>query len=578
MTLLDALKIVKQPCPENAAHLVVSLACGFTPLHMETFLGAWLRRNFPAVRVEIRTGLFGDLEGNLERLPDALTDAVAAVIEWPDIDPRLGIRNLGGWRATDLSDILNCAERRIVHLEQVLRCLARGVICVCSLPTQPLPPLFPHRPHQSGAMELRLRQLVAGLGAAVAESPHVRVVSAQELEETSPSRDRLNVRSEILSGFPYTLPHASALARLLADLIHDPVPKKGLITDLDDTLWSGVLGEVGVDNVSWGLEGNSLGQGLYQQLLASLASTGVLIAVATKNDAALVDRAFERKDLLLAKSQIFPFEVHWSRKSASVERILKTWHIAADSVVFVDDSAMEVAEVQAAFPEIECRLFPKNDAAALWTLLRELRALFGKSLPLEEDTLRLDSIRRSALAQDAEALAGDSPEAFLKEARGVVELCYGRTADPRSFELINKTNQFNLNGRRIGESEWIRYLSEDDSFLLSVHYEDKYGRLGKIATMLGKCQAHRLVIDFWVMSCRALSRRIEHQCLKYLFDNVGAKDLVFDYRPTERNGPLREFFAQMIGSAPLTPVVISRETFETRSPVLVHRTEERLNA
>ena len=38
---------------------------------------------------------------------------------------------------------------------------------------------------------------------------------------------------------------------MLARLVHPPAAKKGLILDLDDVLWSGIVGEAGVDGVTW---------------------------------------------------------------------------------------------------------------------------------------------------------------------------------------------------------------------------------------------------------------------------------------------------------------------------------------
>src|SRR5262249_24533995 len=177
----------------------------------------------------------------------------------------------------------------------------------------------------------------------------------------SPSAGRYDLKSDLLSGFPYTLPHASAIAEVLARLLWNRAPKRGLITDLDDTLWAGILGEDGVDGISWHLDRNTHTHGLYQQFLASLAGAGVMIGVASKNDPAMVERAFDKRDLLLAKEDIFPLEIHWSRKSESVGRILSTWNVNADSVVFIDDSPMEVAEVQASFSDMECIVFPKSD-------------------------------------------------------------------------------------------------------------------------------------------------------------------------------------------------------------------------
>src|SRR5262249_17436886 len=150
----------------------------------------------------------------------------------------------------------------------------------------------------------------------------IKVVNPQLLDRLSSPGDRLDVSSELVSGFPYRLPHASAVAERLARVIRSPVPKKGLITDLDNTLLRGILGDDGPRDISWDLDHGSHIHGLYQQFLNSLAGAGILIAVASKNDPALVEEAFRRSDLILQRDRVFPLEVHWGAKSGSVERIL----------------------------------------------------------------------------------------------------------------------------------------------------------------------------------------------------------------------------------------------------------------
>src|ERR1019366_2865868 len=127
----------------------------------------------------------------------------------------------------------------------------------------------------------------------------------------------------------------------------------------------------------------------------------------------------ERDDLLLRPEQVFPVEVHWNAKSGSVSRILETWNIAADSVIFVDDSPMELAEVAAAHPGIECVLFPKNDYAAGSAMLQHLRDACGKERVSSDDALRLESIRHGA-AFRGQAAAAATPESFLAQAEAVV--------------------------------------------------------------------------------------------------------------------------------------------------------------
>jgi hypothetical protein len=89
LNLLEALELTRKPAADDARPLRVFLACGFTPLHLQIFLGAHLREFFPEARIEIKTGLYGDLVGSLERLHASGLDALVAVVEWSDLDSRL---------------------------------------------------------------------------------------------------------------------------------------------------------------------------------------------------------------------------------------------------------------------------------------------------------------------------------------------------------------------------------------------------------------------------------------------------------------------------------------------------------
>jgi len=575
LRLLDALELLKRPVPEELQPLRVYLACSFTPLHLQTFLAAHLRSLLPDRRIDIKIGVYGDLAGNLGGLVPSDFDILAVVLEWPDLDLRLGIRNLGGWRAKDMPDIMETVDRRLSQLGRSSKLLSSSLPVVICLPGVPLPPLFFTRTQQGATHELQLRNALTSFALAVSREPGVRIVNPQSLDELSPAGERFDLRSEVMTGFPYTMAHASSVAELLAVLIHNSAPKKGLITDLDDTLWAGILGEVGVDGLAWSMDQHAHLHGVYQQFLASLASAGVLIGVASKNDPALVEKAFARKDLHLSREDIFPFEVHWNRKSGSVQRILETWNIGSDAVVFIDDSPMEVAEVKAVFPDMECVVFPQSDYPALWKMLRRLRDLFGRSVVTAEDELRLRSIRDAGVLRGLSADAPDSLDEFLSLAEAKIHFTFGkRPLDPRALELINKTSQFNLNGVRFSESAWMNHLKDPAAFLVLVNYEDKFGPLGKIAVITGKADIQRLFVDAWVMSCRAFSRRIEHQCLKYLFKKFAAEEIVFDFRETPRNGPLQEFFRKWSNGPLSGNIHISGAAFRANAPSLYHRVEE----
>jgi len=567
MKLVEALEAVERNLPAESPLLNVQFACGFTPLHLLTFLKAHLRSHFPEHRVEIAAGLFGDLAGNLERAESVDGDATAAVIEWQDLDPRLGLRALGGWAPRHLDDISRNVRDQALRLGDLLERVSRSRTVTVALPTLPLPPVAFTPGWQTGSFESSVRAAVAELSVRLASLPGIRLASEQRLDRLSPPAARLDVRSDLTAGFPYSLGHADALAGLLARMIRNPSSKKGLITDLDDTLWMGILGEIGVENIAWDLDHHAQRHGLYQQMLASLAESGVLIAVASKNDPLVVDEAFQRTGLILSRERIFPLEIHWDPKSESVTRILHAWNIGADSAVFIDDSSLDLAEVKAAHPGIECLLFPRDDDKAVYQLLEDLRDLFGKQALSEEDAIRLDSLRTAHAAVDSAPSAGSSPERFLEQAEGKLTLNFEKhSRDARALELINKTNQFNLNGKRHTEASWKRYLGEPQVFLAVASYEDRFGPLGKIAVIAGRRNGSRLTVDHWVMSCRAFSRRIEHGCLLRVLEKFGAEEATFDFSSTPRNGPLQTFFAGLLGAIPEGSFSLRREQALEKSP------------
>ncbi len=565
MKLTEALRLL-QAAPDGPPWRA-DLGCGFTPLHFATWLRAHLQQRLADRRVELETGLFGDWAGNLERAAAARPAAVIAALEWEDIDPRLSLRQLGGWRSAQRQDIAASARQRLAYFTTLLRRAAAEAPVTISLPTLPLPPAAQTPPIQQSSWEAALRASLAAAAAEWAEIPGLRLLAPQRLDELSPPAARLDPTSWLQTGFPYAKPHAEALAEALACMATPTPPKKGIITDLDDTLWSGIAGETGPLGVHWDLEHHAQPHGLYQQLLASLAESGVLVAVASKNDPAVVEQVFARPGIPLPADSVFPFQVHWKAKSQSVAEILKAWNIGADSVVFIDDSPMELAEVAAAFPAIETIRFPTGDARGVWELLHELRSRCGKSALLEEDRIRAASLRQGPPPVSAD------PDAFLSAAEPRLEFHFSPDpSDPRPLELINKTNQFNLNGRRLSESDWRHYLRAAGHFAAVVSYSDKYGPLGKIGVLAGRAEAGRVHLDSWVLSCRAFSRRIEHATLAILFSRFSAGSITFDAQPTDRNQPARQLWEEF--SLPFTAAApLPRGLFETRCPALPHRKE-----
>jgi FkbH-like protein len=572
MRLAEALQIIGQHTA-GERKMSVHLLCGFMPLHLETFVKARLALRFPNASFNISSGLYGDLEGNIQKARESGGDGAIAVIEWSDLDQRLGFRASAGWQIQTLDDIVAQVEQKCRRIEALLIDLAKEMPVVVAAPGLELPPITYLPPSQTSGYELRLSLILAEFLLRIGGRNAIKLVSSAAQAMISPQNARYDIKMDLHAGFPYTLAHAGILAELSVQCLFPLPPKKGIITDLDQTLWKGILGDAGVEGVSWSLEGKSQAYALYQQLLASLADSGVLVAIASKNDPELVQAALQRPDILLHPSQIFPTDVGWGVKSEAIGRILQAWNIGADSVVFVDDSPMELAEVSEKYPGIECLRFPSDDPAAIIALLWQLRLRFGKSEVLDEDRLRLKSIRASAMPRQENA--AETSTDFLARIKAKVTFEAAGTGQ-RAFELVNKTNQFNLNGIRYTETEWKTLSRRQGAFLVAVSYEDRFGPLGRIAVLGGYRVKEIWYVDTWVMSCRAFSRQIEFQSIRQLFDKSRASEIRFRFKPTDRNGPLQAFLAHFLqgGLSREGELCIRKDDFERLCPPLFHEVND----
>src|SRR6266853_485474 len=185
MKLAEALKVI-QSALSDSPRLEVALLCGFTPLHLETFLRAHLCKLFSGRSPNVQTGLYGDLIGNLQRV--AGVSAALVVVEWPDLDPRLGLRRLGGWEPSQLQDILGEVNRSCDLLQSRMAAVARNTPLVVCFPTLPLVPVSFTALSRASEFTLELRSRIASLSATVSHLPGVRIVDPQRLDALSLSR------------------------------------------------------------------------------------------------------------------------------------------------------------------------------------------------------------------------------------------------------------------------------------------------------------------------------------------------------------------------------------------------------
>jgi FkbH-like protein len=332
--------------------------------------------------------------------------------------------------------------------------------------------------------------------------------------------------------------------------------RKCLVLDLDNTLWGGVIGDDGIEGITLG-QGNPTGEAFlaFQRYAAQLGRRGIILAVCSKNDAAVAEAAFTRHpEMALRREDIAAFMANWNDKAGNLRQIAKTLNIGLDSLVFVDDNPAERDIVRRELPEVAVPEVPED--VANYPAYLAAAGYFEAAQYTADDAMRgrsyaLDQERRAALEQTTDI------GSYLRSLEMVLTATPVGSAElPRVTQLINKTNQFNLTTRRYTEAE-VQAVAEDPaSIALALRLTDRFGDNGLISVILARpdeaLQSDELLIDTWLMSCRVLGRQVEAATLEALAAVAarrGAAALVGEYRPTARNSMVAEHYTRL-GFAP----------------------------
>ncbi len=311
---------------------------------------------------------------------------------------------------------------------------------------------------------------------------------------------------------------------------------KVLITDLDNTLWSGVIAEDGPEGIKYGPEGVGYRHYVYQTLLGRIQREGALLAAVTRNDDTVVLPPFRAGQMALAEADFVAICASYHAKSAQIRQLASQLNLGLDSFVFVDDNPIERAEVEASLPEVRVLAFPSRDDE-LPALLESIAGFFERRDLTAEDRERTAMYRRRLEGMVPVEAEGADLTRFLAdlEMRLVI---HDRTAGDRTraVQLINKTNQFNANGRRWTDDE-VGEVIDRGGRLFGASLSDRTGSHGEILSCLVGTDG---VIEAFVMSCRVFQRRVEFAFLGALADR-GVRPNAVRFAETERNEPFRQF-------------------------------------
>lgn len=322
--------------------------------------------------------------------------------------------------------------------------------------------------------------------------------------------------------------------------------KKCIVVDLDNTLWGGIVGQDGIDNLQLGSSGIGESFVQFQKLLLNFYRSGIFLAVCSKNN---YDDAIEviekHPDMILRKEFFSSLRINWFDKAANITLIAKELNIGTDSIVFVDDNPAECELVKQQMPEVEVINLVGEPDNYIQQLLSV--ASLQTAFLTEEDFSR--NIMHNADERRKEAeLSFSNLDDYYKSLEMKAYISVNNSAQvSRVAQLTQKTNQFNLTTRRYSNEEIKSFMSSSENKVYTLRLVDKFGDNGIVLVAIVKIGDVEWVIDTLLMSCRVIGRQAETALLNFILDQAeksGVNSAVGQFIATKKNAPSANFFKE----------------------------------
>jgi FkbH-like protein len=322
---------------------------------------------------------------------------------------------------------------------------------------------------------------------------------------------------------------------------------KCVILDLDNTLWGGIIGDDGLENIHIGTLGIGKAFTRFQKWLKELKNRGIILAVCSKNDESIAKMPFlQHPEMVLKLDDIAVFIANWNSKADNINQIQKILNIGFDSMVFLDDNPAEREIVRNFLPEVCVPELPLDPAFYLPFLISQ--NLFETTSYTENDTNRTKQYQEEAKRVELSQSITNMDD-YLKSLNMKVKIQPFQDIDiERIAQLTQRSNQFNLRTIRYTTNEIIE-IQKDATFLTaSVEMEDKFGTYGLISAVIIKIDGKQAYIDTWIMSCRVLKRGVEATLMNYVVAqlmNLNVTQLNGEYIPTVKNELVRNLLTNL---------------------------------
>ena len=368
----------------------------------------------------------------------------------------------------------------------------------------------------------------------------VEVITAADLLALYPVADCYDRQADKLAHIPYNSLFYTALGTIIARRLYALTgpPHKVIALDCDGTLWDGVCGEDGPE----GIRLDSIRKS-FQSALVAQHDRGMLICLCSRNNESDVLDVFDRReDMILKRNHIAASKINWKSKAENLQSLSKELGLSLESFAFIDDDPVICAEVRARCPETLTLLLPR-DPQAIPVFLKHVWAFDARKVSTE-DVERTRLYREHFMRENLRHAAPTLKDFLVSLDLDIQISGPSETEAGRVSELTHRTNQFNLTAIRQTERE-IRQICEDTSReCLVVRLKDRFGDYGMVGVMIFNTSVDSIVVETFLLSCRALGRGVEHQMMAKLgkIAQERRRDFVdLSCIPTEKNRPALDF-------------------------------------
>ncbi len=349
---------------------------------------------------------------------------------------------------------------------------------------------------------------------------------------------------------PYTISFFKTYIRAIESTILKVTGKvkKAIIFDCDNTLWKGVVGEDGIENIQM-TANNSYGNVFHdvQCIAKYLSKNGILVGLCSKNNFSDVDEVINKhKDMILSNEDIIIKKINWNDKVTNLQEIASELNIGVDSILFVDDSDYEINLVKERLPDLKTFQVPKNTYLYKNGLLDFIYQ--NTSVVVSIEDLKKTEQYKEQLVREIDKNNFDSMDSYISSLKIKLDIYKDNVSQiPRVSQLTQKTNQFNLTTYRYTETEIEEYMSSNTKHVFTTSVSDKFGDSGLTVVCIvfiykDKAQA---TIDTLLMSCRIIGRNIEFVFMDQVFQflkSIGIKSINSKFIKTAKNNQVSDFY------------------------------------